>query len=683
VFIAAMPSLLALAWVGQLWLPALLAALTMAGGHYYSGRAAQQDQRKPLVRFAVFAALHLALLYMCAGFSVGVLLPQAQFAMYAQAIISFDLRRRANLYSYLGFSLLCLYVAATLARDYSFLVFVLAFLALVLVVFYRAEIEDGFQGAKLRPQGAPLSPRSPVRVLPSFGIWTLGLGIFSCLVFAFTPRFASRPLIPPFSFNLPIPRGPTSQVVNPALPLVQLSGVYAPDEEGDYYYGFDTQLDLRYRGGLSSAVVMYVNSPAWSYWRSHAYDYYDGHAWSQSVKEQTIIARRGRVGSFEIPVDEQALGGEIVQSFYLVRDQPNLIFAAYRPTEVFIESREIAVDAEDGLRVGAPLEAGTVYTIISRRPDFTPEQLRAAPTNYPLPITSRYLQLPEDISPRVRDLAHQLTANAPTPYDKASVLRDYLLTIPYDLYPPPQPIGSETVDNFLFVDKRGVCEQYATAHVVMLRALGIPARLVAGYNAGEYNALSGYYTVRASDGHAWVEVYFPGYGWVPFDPTPGFVPSPYTAPVQQWIFSGVFKDLPPLPWGTLFAAGAALVGAALGPLVIILLPLLFLFLLLFLFARLRAALRARASRFSAIDRDPNRQRILAAYRRGQKLLRRYRAPAQTPREFARRLALAEWDELTRAVERAAYDPAPPAPSLARRAQELVSRLRPGKYTART
>jgi transglutaminase-like putative cysteine protease len=90
-------------------------------------------------------------------------------------------------------------------------------------------------------------------------------------------------------------------------------------------------------------------------------------------------------------------------------------------------------------------------------------------------------------------------------YDKASALRDYLLTIPYDCYPPPQPPGSETVDNFIFVDKRGVCEQFATSLAVMLRTLGIPARLAAGYGAGQYNSLSGYYTVRGSDAHAWVE----------------------------------------------------------------------------------------------------------------------------------------------------------------------------------
>src|SRR3972149_3872445 len=116
VFLASIPSLLALAWVGQLWIPALLTVLVLAGGHYYSWRAAPPDRREPFVRLGVFIALHLALCYMCAGFTAGILLPQAQFAMYAQAIISFDLRRRTNLYSYLGFSLLTLSVAAAPRR---------------------------------------------------------------------------------------------------------------------------------------------------------------------------------------------------------------------------------------------------------------------------------------------------------------------------------------------------------------------------------------------------------------------------------------------------------------------------------------------------------------------------------------------------------------------------------------
>jgi hypothetical protein len=229
------------------------------------------------------------------------------------------------------------------------------------------------------------------------------------------------------------------------------------------------------------------------------------------------------------------------------------------------------------------------------------------------------------------------------------------------------------VDNFLFVDRRGVCEQFATAHVVLLRVLGIPARLVAGYGSGEHNPLSGYYAVRASDAHAWTEVYFPGYGWVPFDPTPGWTPSPYTAPVQRWVFANAFDGLPSLPVGQIFSAGAALIGATFGSMTATMTLIAAAALALIVFQWFRAR-RSRLVQPGMMDRDPNRLRILAAYRAGQKRLGLYRATAETPREFSRRVARDDWGELTAIVQNAAYRTAPPSPMSAQRAWELVRGL---------
>src|SRR5689334_2422883 len=166
VFLASLPPILAVAWVGYLWGPALLAIAILAGGHYYSWRAAHSEKTIRFVRLGIFTALHLAVLWMFAGLFIGAALPQAQFALYAQAITAFDLRRRGNLFSSLGLSLLVLYVAATLSRDYSFLAFSLAFVALALAVFFQAEIEDGnkAQGPRLKAQDPSsfLSPSSLV-----------------------------------------------------------------------------------------------------------------------------------------------------------------------------------------------------------------------------------------------------------------------------------------------------------------------------------------------------------------------------------------------------------------------------------------------------------------------------------------------------------------------------------------
>ncbi len=676
--LAALPPVLALAWVGLLWVPALLALLGLAAGHYYSWRIAGRPKAPRLGRVLIFVTLHLALIWMCAGLFIGSPLPQAQFALYALAITSFDLRTRGNLMASLGIGLVVIYVAATLARDYSLVLFVLGYLALALAVLYQAEVEDASLGARAKapPIGAagisaPSNRWTVARLLGGLGGGAL---LAAFVVFAFTPHFASRPLIPPFSLNLPVPRGVTSQIVNPALPLVQINGW--SNQKGDYYYGFDTRLDLTYRGGLADDVVMYVRSPAWSYWRSHSYDTYTGSAWEQRDTRLVDLAQDGRQIYFQLPADSQALGDEVVQTFYLVRDQPNLVFAAYRPVEAYINTRSLALDAGDGLRVGEPMPSGTTYTIVSRRPNFSAEALRAAPATYPPEVARKYLALPGNISARVRALALQLTTNAPTAYDKAVALRDYLLTIPYDFYPPPQPPGSETVDNFLFVDQRGVCEQFATSLAVMLRTLDIPARLVAGYGAGQYNSLSGYYTVRASDAHAWVEAYFSDYGWVPFDPTPGWTASPYTAPVQQWLFSSALKGLPSLPLGDVAAAGAALLGAASVP-VFALLAIGVLVLAGWLFwLGWKQLQRDRPAGFAAIDSNANRRRILAAYLAGQRRMKRFRRPAETPSEFARRVGQTDWDEVTLAAEQAAYRPAAPAQSLSQRVQKLVGRLKP-------
>ncbi len=676
--LAALPPIVALAWVGFLWMPALIALIGLAAGHYYSGRMAGWPKAPRLGRALIFCALHLALIWMCAGLFLGSPLPQAQFALYALAITSFDLRTRGNLMASLGIGVMVLYVAATLARDYGLVLFALAFTGLALAVFNQAEIDSARQGATATAR--PLSDNEPAarqsRGVAAKLMSGLGVGglLAAFVVFAFTPHFASRPIIPPFSLDLPIPRGVTAQVVNPALPLVQINGW--SNQKGDYYYGFDARLDLTYRGGLADDVVLYVRSPAWSYWRSHSYDTYTGSAWEQRDTALTELAQDQRQIYFQIPVDNQALGDEIVQSFYLVRDQPNLVFAAYRPVEAYLNTRALALDAGDGLRVGEPMPAGTTYTIVSRRPNFTVAALRASKGALPADVGRKYLPLPGNLSARVRALAAELTANAPTSYDKAAALRDYLLTMPYDYYPPPQPPGSETVDNFVFVDKRGVCEQFATSLAVMLRVLGIPARLVAGYGAGQYNSLSGYYTVRASDAHAWVEAYFPGYGWVPFDPTPGWTPSPYTAPVQQWLFSSALKGLPALPLGDLAAAGAALMGAASVPLFFIFAVLVLVLAGWLFWLGWRQLRRQRPVGFAAIDGDVNRRRILAAYRAGQRRLKRFRGPAETPSEFARRVGQADWDQVTQAAEQAAYRPQPPAPPLAQRVQKLVSRLKP-------
>ena len=159
------------------------------------------------------------------------------------------------------------------------------------------------------------------------------------------------------------------------------------------------------------------------------------------------------------------------------------------------------------------------YEGFSLLPTIVPARLREASTDYPAEIRDTYLQLPE-LDRRIPDFAKQITANARTPYDKSMAVENYLRSrFAYTLNLTGKP-GDEPLAHFLFDTHAGHCEYFASSMAILLRTLGIPTREVNGFLPGEYNDLGGDYIVRASDAHSWVEVYFPGNGWVTFDPTP-------------------------------------------------------------------------------------------------------------------------------------------------------------------
>ena len=165
------------------------------------------------------------------------------------------------------------------------------------------------------------------------------------------------------------------------------------------------------------------------------------------------------------------------------------------------------------------LFAGDSYQVISSLTDVDQESLREAGTDYPEWVVPRYLQLPESLPERVRLLAEQLTEGLDSPFDKAAAIEHTLRQIPYDDQIEGPGRRQDGVDYFLFEAQAGYCDYYASAMVVMLRSLGIPARYVRGYSEGETE--DGVYHLLESDGHAWPEVYFPGYGWIEFEPTGG------------------------------------------------------------------------------------------------------------------------------------------------------------------
>ncbi len=649
----------ALAWTTQLWWLFIPATVLLYGGHQIAYRT--RARTSWWVRIAGFILLHLVFAWMFFGMFNGQPYPQAQAAILATVAVSAALRTRMNLFSGIGLGMANLYVAATLARDMSFLVFLAVFVVLLLAFLWRADDEDGLK-ANLRVLRTSATARqaSATRFVPNALVVraSAALVTITALLFVFTPRFAGHPLVPPFTLHAPIQSAPTGQIINPAAPLVRLAG--AVNSTGDYYPGFDSALDLSYRSGLSSDIMMYVRSPAASYWRSHAYDTYDGRTWmlaDESVERIPLEGPFYELDRFSFRRDDV-----FAQTYQIVRPLPNLIFTAGRPVQLYLAATEIARDSAGGIRIGEALTPNMVYSVISAENRLDAEVLRAAGTTYPTEILQRYTQLPASVSERTRVLAAELADNLPTPYDVAKAIELHLRSnYAYTYFPPPQPPGSDAVDVFLFEDRRGMCALYASSMAVMLRTLGIPARLVAGFGTGDFNPFTNLYEVRADDAHAWVEVYFPEHGWVPFEPTAGWNGDPQTGGVQRWVFTGAFGtvDLASIPTEQIASAGLSILGA-----VAPWLPLLALGTLAFVLLRRRRLPRLHmlrrilswGERRTSID-HPGRKAILTQYRRAQRKLRLRRNPAETTQEHARRSPGVA--NLATLVDIAAYRPAPP------------------------
>jgi transglutaminase-like putative cysteine protease len=169
------------------------------------------------------------------------------------------------------------------------------------------------------------------------------------------------------------------------------------------------------------------------------------------------------------------------------------------------------------------------YSMNYQLPVLKEEQLKASTNQYPSYITDTYTQLPEDLPKRVKDLATNITANQPTIYEKVKAVEGYFGKngYGYNTIEVAVPKDDEDyVDQFLFDTKKGYCDNFSSSMVVLLRSTGIPARWVKGFTPGTFERIADdgtrEYTVTNANAHSWVEVYFSGIGWVPFEPTRGF-----------------------------------------------------------------------------------------------------------------------------------------------------------------
>lgn len=283
------------------------------------------------------------------------------------------------------------------------------------------------------------------------------------------------------------------------------------------YSGFNSRFRIDRSGtGHSNAVVLYVQAPEGLYLKGRVFDTFDGLSWSeQASRSRKHLLERGQYEFIPFADD----GKEVHQIIEVEEDLGKVIPAASRLVKIGFPGSVIAEDDEGAIFIPSPLKKGTRYEAVSRYKSVHGHPATEAVSSVDF---ARYLQLPPNLDREIAELAHQVTGSAPgSPFEAALALEEHLRSqYRYTLDTVFTSQNATPLKEFLFQTRRGHCEYFASAMAVMLRTEGIPARLVTGFSATNYNPLTGYYEVRALDGHAWVEAYFPEYGWVTFEATP-------------------------------------------------------------------------------------------------------------------------------------------------------------------
>jgi transglutaminase-like putative cysteine protease len=478
--------------------------------------------------------------------------PLTVLLLWLQTLHAFDVPARRDLLFSVLSSVILMAVAAAFTTSPFYLVYLAfyAYAAVHTLVHNAWQAELDAVRPKLARMGQDPTPL-PARVA-SVAYRTLVIVVVgAAVVYVLTPRFEGMLLTSlPFSPQRTLLDLFAGRIVNPAYPDADSPEAVARQVWNPRgYFGFSPHVDLRLRGRLDETVVMRVRANRQFNWRALVFDTYTGSGWrTKDPRLHQIDGNSPPLGLVHrqdefLSYHERDI--RVTQTFYIDVEQPNVIFAAPLADRIYITTGRLYLDRYGAMRLPGTLKPGTIYSVVSRA--FVPSaaRLRAAAGPTPGHIRDRYLSLPE-MPARVAALAQDLVAGHATTYDRVMAVNRHLWTnYRYDLSIPSQRTTGDAVDYFLFEERRGYCEQFASAMAVLLRAAGIPARLVTGYGPGTLNPVTGLLEVRNSDAHAWVEVFFPGVGWVEFEPTPGF---PDTASLggptmRRWVFQDLAAHL--------------------------------------------------------------------------------------------------------------------------------------------
>ncbi len=274
-----------------------------------------------------------------------------------------------------------------------------------------------------------------------------------------------------------------------------------------------------YEEYLYSGAPFDLPSPPSHYMRGVTLTQYDGRGWSNPANLTRVEygANERWPGTEELPGRKQ-----LVQTISLLVNSSVLYGAA--------EQMESGVNYAAELRNEGDLVAlrarASNYTVVSSIPAVSTEQLSALPAwgaEQPLPDGYEiHLELPDTITERTRELMSELTDGVESPFLKAQAIERYLRQYEYDLdvNEPPGNVD-DLADYFLFDLRRGYCDYYTTAFIVLARLAGLPARFASGYASGAWDPVDGTWIITEAEAHSWPEVFFPTYGWIAFEPTAG------------------------------------------------------------------------------------------------------------------------------------------------------------------
>lgn len=450
---------------------------------------------------------YLTLLYVPVGLadylfvSRSFLSSVVHLVLFLMIVRLFSLQRARDHYTLAALSFAMILGAAVLTVDSVFLFSFAAFLLVAVITFVLMEMKHSTTEVNVSADDP--STAAPYRRLATTLLATAPLLMLLILagvsfIFFLLPRVSSHYL-----------------------------GTYSPSN--DIATGFSDSIQLGRIGQIqqSSAVVMHIqidNDLQGAYdlkWRGVALTKFNGKVWSNPFGQREVPrASNGKYLLRSAGSPSPANAGRRIH--YRVLMEPigaNVFFLAEKPESVAGTYRRLSTDeggAVYDLDLDHPINRYEADSLLTA-PDA--EELRLAASGIPVGMEA-YLQLPP-LDLRISRLAEEVTASSSSNYDKAVALERYLKTHFGYTLELPSSLPRDPLAFFLFERKQGHCEYFASAMAVMLRGLHIPARVITGFRTGEFNDLTGQYVVRASSAHAWVEAYFPGAGWVSFDPTPG------------------------------------------------------------------------------------------------------------------------------------------------------------------